>query len=53
MNKNRWMSPTKKEYEKDGMIYKELECGCIFGNTINSFGYHNHYCSEHAPKKSW
>lgn len=43
----------EKEYEKDGMLFKKLKCGCEFGNKLKDFGYFNHFCDKHAPRHEY
>ena len=53
MNQGRNWEDTEcvKEYKKDGFLFKEMKCGCVYGNKLKSFGFSNHFCSEHAPRQ--
>jgi len=52
MNEGRNWQDTEciNEYEKDGMYFKEMKCGCVYGNGMKTFSFSNHFCSEHAPR---
>lgn len=37
--------------KEDGYEVRTHKCGCVFKTALgNSFGYHNHWCEQHAPR---
>ena len=49
MNEGRHFDNIIETYEKDGMLFKKMACGCEFGNGIKKFSFSNSWCDKHAP----